>query len=125
MNVHSKFGRTYKNLLVMLTTLPFFTLDSLAQENTAHGETQKAQAVFDYRFVREWVEKAKKAGSGLEPRELFKHIVLAPVLDTCFPQASEDQALHGLEGTIGNPADWDLEVVQREFSDLDSHNAWS
>jgi len=73
--------------------------------------------------VKEWIEKVQAALSITDRRELFKQVVLTPVLNKCFPGTAEEDAPHQLEGMIGNLADWDLNLVKRETSDLITHES--
>lgn len=87
-------------------------------EQSASGSEGKLKIILAYPLVRQWAEKAAKAPA--EDRlAMFKQMALSPILDDCFPGQSADQAMTSLQGTVGNPADWDLAAVQSEISVLE------
>lgn len=113
----------YRPLLIILLLLPVLTLSSFARRNVSRDERARVQIVLAYSRVKEWTERAQAAPAMLDRRQLFQQIVLAPVRQKCFPEASEEDSLRQLEGTIGNPASWDLDLVRREISALNSQQS--
>lgn len=80
------------------------------------------EIVSGYPLVREWLGKSEISAVP-ERKSLFKHIVITPILDKCFPKLTEDQAMENLEDTIGDPSDWDLAQVKRELAEMEAHSS--
>jgi len=123
MKARPEYQNMYRPLLIILLLLPLLRLSSVARHNVTRNESGRIQIVLAYSRVKEWTERVQAAPSRGDRRQLFKQIVLAPIRQKCFPEASEEDALRQLEGTIGNPANWDLDLVRREISALDSQQS--
>lgn len=112
-----------KLALLMFTLGCSFAPSSRALQQTNATNSNHAQIVIGYSTLGKWVNKARGATARQDRRALFESVVLGPILDKCFPRMAAEDALRSLEGTIGNPADWDLQVVAREIHELQAHRS--
>ena len=112
MNAHSRHG-TYTDLLITLVLLPLLTL--IPSHGTTSHEVGGSNLFLSTLVYRSGLREFKQPlPYHRGRRELFEQVVIAPFLEKCFPGASADEALHQLEGTIGKPEDWDLDLIRRE-----------
>lgn len=116
-------SRLSSKALFAATAVSFLLgMAAFAQTRAKPGTKNNVEVVLDYPFVHEWVDKAANMPAQ-ERNLLFQQVALEPILDKCFPKATQDQAMSQLEQTIGNPSDWDLTLVKNEITELEGHTS--